>query len=63
MSGAGARFELAHKIHVLTRKEALDGVRVRGKVVVDGGQYYGDVKDGKFLPRKISEAIRGGAML
>ncbi len=36
---------------------------LRGKVVVDGGQYLGDVKDGKFLPRKISEAIRGGAML
>lgn len=36
---------------------------LRGKVVVDGGQYLGDLKDGKFLPRKISEAIRGGAML
>ncbi len=36
---------------------------LRGKVVVDGGQYFGDVKDGKFLPRKISEAIRSGAML
>ena len=36
---------------------------LRGKVVVDGGQYLGDLKDGKFLPRKISEAMRGGAML
>jgi dihydropyrimidinase len=36
---------------------------LRGKVVVDGGQYLGDLKDGKFLPRKISESIRGGAML
>jgi 2-phosphosulfolactate phosphatase len=34
MSGAGARFELDHKIHVLTRKEELDEVRVPGKVVV-----------------------------
>jgi len=34
MSGAGARFELDHRIHVLTRKEELDGVRVPGKVVV-----------------------------
>src|ERR1041384_2043236 len=29
-----ARIELNHKIHVLTRKEELDGVRVAGKVVV-----------------------------
>jgi 2-phosphosulfolactate phosphatase len=29
-----ARFELDHKIHVLMRKEELDGVRVPGKVVV-----------------------------
>ena len=36
---------------------------LRGKVVVDGGQYLGDLKDGKFLPRKISEEIHGGAML
>ena len=36
---------------------------LRGKVVVDGGQYFGDVKDGQFLPRKISEDIRGGAAL
>ena len=36
---------------------------LRGKVVVDGGQFLGDLKDGKFLPRKISEEIRSGAML
>jgi dihydropyrimidinase len=36
---------------------------LRGKVVVDGGQFFGDLKDGQFLPRKISEAIRSGAML
>ena len=29
-----ARFELDHKIHVLTRKEELDGVRLPGKVVI-----------------------------
>jgi 2-phosphosulfolactate phosphatase len=29
-----ARFELDHKVHVLTRKEELDGVRVPGKIVV-----------------------------
>src|SRR4051812_49792555 len=28
------RIELNHKIHVLTRKEELDGVRVAGKIVV-----------------------------
>ncbi len=36
---------------------------LRGKVVVDGGQFCGDLKDGKFLPRKIAEEIRSGAML
>lgn len=29
-----ARIELNHKIHVLTKKEELDGVRVAGKVVI-----------------------------
>ncbi len=29
-----AKIELCHRIHVLTRKEELDGVRVAGKVVV-----------------------------
>ncbi len=36
---------------------------LRGKVVVDDGQFHGDLKDGRFLPRKISEEIRSGAML
>ena len=36
---------------------------LRGKVVVDDGRFFGDLKDGKFLPRKISEEIRSGAML
>ena len=29
-----AKIELRHKVHVLTRKEDLDSVRVPGKVVV-----------------------------
>ena len=36
---------------------------LRGKVVVDGGKFHGDLKDGQFLPRKISEDIRSCAML
>ena len=36
---------------------------LRGKIVVDGGQFFGDLKDGRFLPRRISEEIRSGAML
>ena len=36
---------------------------LRGKVVVDGGQFLGDLKDGQFLPRKISDEIRSCAML
>ena len=36
---------------------------LRGKVVVDGGQFLGDLKDGQFLPRKISEECRSGTML
>jgi 2-phosphosulfolactate phosphatase len=31
---SGAHIELNHKVHVLTRKEELDDVRVQGKVVV-----------------------------
>ena len=36
---------------------------LRGKVVVEGGNFMGDVKDGRFLPRQISEHIRTGARL
>ena len=36
---------------------------LRGKVVVDGGQFLGDLKDGQFLPRKISEECRSGTIL
>ena len=31
---SGARIELTHRLHVLTRKEELDDVRVAGKIVV-----------------------------
>jgi 2-phosphosulfolactate phosphatase len=31
---SGAKIELQHKLHVLTKKEELDSVRVQGKVVV-----------------------------
>ena len=36
---------------------------LRGKVVVEDGKFLGDVKDGRFLPRKIAEPIRSGARL
>ena len=36
---------------------------LRGKVVVDDGKFLGDLKDGQYLFRKISEEIRGGALL
>jgi len=31
---------------------------LRGKIVVDGGAFKGDLEDGQFLPRKVSEEIR-----
>jgi dihydropyrimidinase len=31
---------------------------LRGKVVVDGGAFHGDLKDGQFLPRKVPDEIR-----
>ena len=36
---------------------------LRGKVVVDAGKFTGDLKDGQYLYRKISDEIRSGAML
>ena len=36
---------------------------LRGKVVVENGQFLGDVKDGRFQPRKLSEHMRTGARL
>jgi dihydropyrimidinase len=35
---------------------------LRGKVVVEDGKFSGHVNDGKYLFRKISEAIRSGAL-
>jgi dihydropyrimidinase len=36
---------------------------LRGKVVVDEGKFTGDLKDGQYLFRKISDEIRGGPAL
>jgi dihydropyrimidinase len=47
-----------HEVHVWPALTVL-----RGKIVVESGKFSGDLKDGKFLPRKISEEIRSGAML
>jgi 2-phosphosulfolactate phosphatase len=48
-----AKLELNHKIHVLTRKEELDTVRVTGKVVV--------VLDVLFATTTMVAALAGGA--
>jgi len=31
---------------------------MHGKVVVENGQFFGDLKQGKFLPRKVADEIR-----
>ena len=31
---------------------------LRGKIVVEGENFSGDLRDGQFLPRKIPDAIR-----
>ena len=31
---------------------------LRGKIVVEGGTFSGDLEDGQFLPRKVPEEIR-----
>ena len=36
---------------------------LRGKVVVDEGKFSGDLKDGQFLYRRISDEILGGAWI
>ena len=36
---------------------------LRGKVMVEDGKFFGDLKDGKYQFRKISEEIRSGAAL
>lgn len=50
---SGARIELQHKVHVLTKKEELDSVRVQGKVVV--------VLDILFATTTMVAALAGGA--
>ena len=36
---------------------------LRGKVMVENGDFFGDVKDGQYLKRKIPDDIRSGPML
>jgi len=31
---------------------------LRGKIIVENGAFSGDLKDGEFLPRKVSEEVR-----
>jgi len=47
-----------HEVHAWPTLTVL-----RGKVVVDGGKFLGELKDGQYLYRKISEEIRGGALV
>ncbi len=47
-----------HEVHAWPALTVL-----RGKVVVDDGKFLGDLKDGLYLYRKISDDIRSGAML
>jgi dihydropyrimidinase len=47
-----------HEVHVWPALTML-----RGKIAVENGKFSGDLKDGHFLPRQISEEIRSGAML
>jgi len=36
---------------------------LRGKVMVENGQYFGSPRDGRYLKRKIAQNIRDGAAL
>jgi D-hydantoinase len=47
-----------HEVHVWPALTLL-----RGKVVVDDGKFFGDLKDGQYLYRKISEEVRAGVAL
>jgi hypothetical protein len=31
---------------------------MRGKVVVENGQFFGDLRQGSFLPRKVADEVR-----
>jgi len=33
---------------------------LRGKIVVENGEFYGDLSDGRYLERSINENILGG---
>jgi dihydropyrimidinase len=47
-----------HEVHAWPSLTVL-----RGKLVVEDGQFLGDLKDGQYLYRKISDEIRSGPML
>ena len=47
-----------HEVHAWPALTVL-----RGKIVVENGKLLGDLKDGQYLYRKISDEIRSGAML
>ena len=47
-----------HEVHAWPSLTVL-----RGKVVVENEKFLGDLKDGQYLFRKISDEIRSGAML
>ena len=47
-----------HEVHAWPALTVL-----RGKVVVDDGKFTGDLKDGQYLLRKISDEIRSSAAL
>ncbi len=47
-----------HEVHAWPSLTVL-----RGKVVVDNGKFSGDLKDGQYLFRRISDETRSGAML
>jgi dihydropyrimidinase len=36
---------------------------LRGKIMIENGQYFGDPKDGRYLKRKISSETLSGAIL
>jgi dihydropyrimidinase len=42
--------------HVVTKWPSV--TVLRGKVMVEDGQFFGDPKDGQFLPRKVADEIR-----
>jgi dihydropyrimidinase len=47
-----------HEVHAWPSLTVL-----RGKVVVEDGEFRGELRDGQYLYRRISDEIRSGAML